>query len=117
MKVLALIYGDEAAWDSLSEDDRKAVYERYRAFGERANGKVVGGAEISPTHTATTVRVRDGQTHVTDGAAVELDEPIGGFYVFDVESLDEAAELAKHIPGAATGAVELRPAYEEEEAA
>jgi hypothetical protein len=114
VKVLALIYGDETAWERLSEDERTSVYERYRAFGERASGKVADGAEIAPTRSATTVRVRDGQTHVTDGPAVELDEPIGGFYVLDVESVDEAAELAAAIPGASTGAVELRPAYVEE---
>ena len=114
MKVLALIYGDENRWESLSDDERKAVYAQYRAFGEAGDGKIAGGAEIAPTRSATTVRVRDGQTQVTDGPAVELAEPIGGFYVFDVESVDEAAELARQIPGASTGAVELRPAYEEE---
>jgi len=114
VKVLALIYGDEHAWDSLSAEDRQAVYARYRAFGERADGKVANGAEIAPTSAATTVRVRDGETQVIDGPAVPLEEPLGGFYVLEVGNLDEAAELAVHIPGAATGAVELRAAHEEE---
>lgn len=114
MKVLALIYGDEHAWESLSDDERQEIYARYRAFGEKGEGKVVNGDEVAPTSAATTVRVRDGETLVTDGPAVELDEPLGGFYVLEVAGLDEAAELAARIPGAASGAVELRAASEEE---
>ncbi len=114
MKVLALIYGDEHAWESLSDEERQEVYARYRAFGEKADGKVANGAEIAPTSAATTVRVRDGETQVTDGPAVELDERLGGFYVLEVASLEAAAELAAQIPGAASGAVELRAESEEE---
>lgn len=116
MKVLALIYGNEGSWERLSEGERKAVYERYRAFGAAADGKVVDGAELAPTRSATTVRVRGDETIVTDGPAEPLAEPLGGFYVLECESLDEAARLATQIPGAETGAVELRPAHEEEEA-
>jgi hypothetical protein len=114
MRYLALIYGDEAAWESLSDEDRAQVYERYRAFSAEAGGRIVGGAETAPTRTATTVRVRGGETLVADGPFETLDEPLGGFYVFDCESMDEAVELATRIPGATTGAVEVRPAYVEE---
>jgi hypothetical protein len=116
MKILALIYGDESAWEGLPADEREAVYERYRAFGRGADGKVVDGAELAPTGSATTVRVRDDETIVTDGPAEPLAEPLGGFYLLDCESLDEAAELVTQIPGAETGAIELRPAHEEESA-
>jgi hypothetical protein len=114
MKVMALIYGDERRWDSATEDERNAVYARYRMFGELADGKVVDGAELAPTRTATTVRVRSGETIVTDGPYAETKEQLGGFYVLDVGSLEEAAELAARIPGAETGAVEIRRAHEEE---
>jgi hypothetical protein len=114
MKVLALIYGDPSRWDSLSEADRNAVYERYRAFGERANSKIVNGAELAPPPSATTVRVRNGETTVTDGPFAETKEQLGGFYLLECDSLDEATELAAQIPGAATGAVELRTAPEED---
>jgi hypothetical protein len=113
MKVLALIYGDEGAWEALPSGEREAVYERYRAFGKAADGKVVDGAELAPTSSATTVRVRGDETLVTDGPAEQVAQPLGGFYLLECESLDEAAELAAQIPGAETGAVELRPAYEE----
>jgi len=115
MKVLALIYGDEARWESASEEDRNAVLAQYRAFGESADGKIVGGAELEPTRTATTVRVRNGETIVSDGPFAETKEQLGGFYLFEVESLDEAAELAAGIPGAATGAIELRAHHVEDE--
>jgi hypothetical protein len=114
MKVIALIYGDETRWDSAGEDERSAVYARYRAFGEAAGSKVVDGAELASTRTATTVRVRDGQTLVTDGPFAETKEQLGGFYLLDCDSFDEAVELAAQIPGAATGAVEVRAAHEEE---
>ncbi len=108
MKVLALIYDDEDAWDSLRDEERQATYARYREFGERAGSKVAGGAELAPTRTATTVRVRDGELLLADGPSAETNEPLGGFYLLEVDSLDEAAELVAGIPAAATGAVELR---------
>jgi hypothetical protein len=114
MKVAALIYGDEERWDSFTEEERDAVYERYRGFGEAAGGKVVDGAELAPTRTATTVRVRNGQTIVTDGPFAETKEQLGGFYLLECESIDEATELAAQIPGASTGAIEVRAANEEE---
>lgn len=115
MKYLALIYTDEAAWEALSEDERKKIYDRYAAFSREASDKIVSGAETAGTRSATTVRVRDGETRVTDGPFEALAEPLGGFYVFDCESTDEAVALAGRIPGAQTGAVEVWPAYVEEE--
>ena len=114
MKVMALIYGDESRWESLGEEERQAVYARYRAFGESAGAKVLDGAELAATRSATTVRVRDGETVVTDGPFAETKEALGGFYLLECADLDEAAELAAQIPGAATGAIELRAAHEEE---
>ena len=114
MKVLALIYADEHAWEALPETDREARYAQYRAFGERAGAKIADGAELAPTRTATTVRVRDGEVLVSDGPFTETKEQLGGFYLFDVASLDEAAELAAGIPAAAHGAIELRAESMEE---
>jgi hypothetical protein len=116
MKVLAMIYGDEQRWASFDEKEREAVYARYRAFGEAAGDKVIGGAELAPTRSATTVRVRDGETIVSDGPFTETKEQLGGFYVFECSDLGEAEALAAQIPGAATGTIELRIAHEEETA-
>jgi hypothetical protein len=114
VKVIALIYGDEGRWDSLSAEERNAVYDQYRAFGQKADGKVLDGAELAPTRSATTVRVRNGETVVTDGPFAETKEQLGGFYLLECQSLDEAAQLAAQIPGASTGAVEVRTVAEEE---
>lgn len=113
MKVLALIYADESRWETFDEHQREAVYAKYRAFGEAAADRIVDGAELSSTRAATTVRVRDGQTLVTDGPFTETKEALGGFYLLDCSSLEEAAEVAARIPGAEHGAIELRPAREE----
>jgi hypothetical protein len=117
VKVLALIWADESGWAALPPDEQEAWYERYRAFGRDAADAVVGGAELSPTRSATTVRVRGGDTVVTDGPFAETREQLGGYYVLDVENMDVATSLAAKMPGASHGAVELRPAYEEEPAA
>jgi hypothetical protein len=113
LKVLALIYGDETRWTNATAADREVVMGQYRAFGAAADDKIADGAELASTSAATTVRVRDGKTVVTDGPFAETKEQLGGFYVFDVGSLDEAAELAARVPGASDGAVELRAAHEE----
>jgi hypothetical protein len=116
MKYLALIYGDESAWEKLSDEERKNVYERYRAFSSSADGKIVGGAETAGARSATTVRIRGEEAQVKDGPSEPRDEPLGGFFVFECESMNEALALAARIPGAETGAVEVWPGYVEEEA-
>jgi hypothetical protein len=113
MKVLALIYTDPDSWETVSDEEREEVYARYRAFGERAADSIVGGAELASPRSATTVRVRDGETLVTDGPFAETKEQLGGFFLFECAGLDDAQALAAEIPGAARGAVELRAAYEE----
>ena len=116
MKVLALIWSDETAWEKLSAEEREAWYAQYRSFAAAADEKLAGGDELAPTQAATTVRVRDGQTVVTDGPFAETKEQLGGYFVLDVESLEEATELAAKIPGARHGAVELRAAFVEDAA-
>jgi hypothetical protein len=70
----------------------------------------VGGAQLQPVATATTVRVRDGEALTTDGPFVETKEAFGGFYLIDVPNLDDALEFAATVPAARNGgAVEVRP--------
>ena len=113
MKFMALIYGDESGWETSSDADRAAAYAQYRAFADeaRAAGVLAGGEELASTRDATTVRVRDDETLVTDGPYAEVKEALGGFFVLECESLDEAVEHAAKIPGAEHGAVEVRPVY------
>jgi hypothetical protein len=116
VKVLALIYGDEEKWEALTPEEWEKVSAQHRAFAAVAAAKVVTGAELAPTEAATTVRVRDGQTVVTDGPFAETKEVVGGFYLLDCDGLDEAAELSSQLIEARTGAIELRAGREEEAA-
>lgn len=116
MRYLALIYGQEGDWDALSDAEKQSVYAEYRAFSNAAGDRLVDGAETAPSTAATTVRVRDGETSVSDGPYAVTKEQLGGFFVFECDTLDEAVELAKRIPGLDRGAVEVRPAYVEEAA-
>ncbi len=113
MQVMALIYGDASRWDAFSADEREAVYAQYRAFSDEARkaGVMAGGAELASTRDATTVRVRDGESLVTDGPYAEVKEALGGYFVFECESMNEAVEYAAKIPGAQHGAIEVRPIY------
>ena len=72
---------------------------------------MVGGDELASTRDATTVRVRDGESLVTDGPYAEVKEALGGYFVFECASMDEAVDYAARIPGAEHGAVEVRPIY------
>jgi hypothetical protein len=113
VRYLALIYGEEGTWESLSDAEREALYARYGAFGEegRAAGVVLGGDELAPTRDATTVRVRDGETLVTDGPYAEVKEVLGGYYLLECDSMEQALDWAARIPGAEHGSIEVRPTY------
>ena len=110
MKYMALIYGSEEAWDALSEEEQQRVTERYMALAREP--VTVGGDELQDPDTATTIRVRDGETLTTDGPFAETKEQLGGYYLVDRASLDEALEFAARIPAAERGAVEVRPVVE-----
>ena len=113
MQYMALIYADEERWAALSDDERGAAYGRYRALSHDAEaaGVLAGGNELGPTRDATTVRVRGDETLVTDGPYAEVKEALGGYFVFECASIDEAVDWAARIPGAEHGAVEVRPVY------
>jgi hypothetical protein len=117
VEYLALIYADETAWESLQPEERAAAYEEYAAFGRdaRTAGVLVDGNELGPTADATTVRVRESRQVVTDGPYAEVKEALGGYYLLDCASLDDAVDWAARIPAAAYGAVEVRPVHVEPE--
>jgi hypothetical protein len=118
VEYLALIYADETAWERFSEEERSAAYEDYTEFARAAGdaGVLVGGEELGPTASATTVRMRDGRQLVTDGPYAEAKEALGGYFILDCPSLDEALAWAARIPGASHGAVEVRQVHVDEEA-
>ena len=111
MKYMALIYANGSGWDELSEDQQKAIHTEYMALAQDPH--TVGGEQLQPAETATTVRVQDGQTLTTDGPFVETKEQLGGYYVFEADDLDGAIALAARIPASKHGgAVEVRPILE-----
>ena len=113
MQYMALIYADESGWDALSDDEREAAYDRYRVLSRDAEaaGVLAGGNELGSTRDATTVRVRGDDTLVTDGPYAEVKEALGGYFVFECDSIDDAVEWASRIPAVEYGAVEVRPVY------
>jgi len=113
MRYLALLYGDENVVSS--DEEMQEMMKAYVAFGEEGDkaGVLTGvGEALQPTSTATTVRVRDGETVTTDGPFAETKEQLGGFYLFECKNLDQAIEWAAKIPAAKDGSVEVRPIME-----
>lgn len=111
MRYALLIYIEP--WDPTPEQNLE-VMQSYNAFTKAAVDADVmrGGEALEDVKTATTVRVRDGQTLVTDGPFAETKEEFGGFYVVEAANLDEAIKWAALIPGAARGSIEVRPIWE-----
>lgn len=113
MKYLMLIHHgpDIGEYDSLPDDEKKAIYDAWKAVSETPG--VTPGLHMQPPETATTVRVQDGSTLITDGPFAETKDAIGGYLVFEADDLDAAIELASRIPAARQGgAVEVRPIVE-----
>jgi hypothetical protein len=112
MKYALLIYELPGSFETLSEGEREAATREYYALSQ--DPRCASGAQLQPVETATSVRVQDGRTLTTDGPFAETKEVFGGYYVFDVDNLDHALELAARIPAAARGGVvEVRPIVEQ----
>jgi hypothetical protein len=111
MKYAMLIHYTPGHTDALSEDEFKGMFAEYTAL--RDDPRYIDSAELQPIETATTVRVKDGQTLTTDGPFADTKEVFGGYYVFEADNLDQAIELAARIPAARLGgAIEVRPLVE-----
>ena len=108
MQYALLIYSKPGAAEALSPDEQEASHREY--LNIRKLPGVVGGAALHAVETATTVRVQDGQTLVTDGPFADTKEIFAGFYLIEADDLDQATELAARIPAARIGgSVEIRP--------
>jgi hypothetical protein len=95
----------------MSEEEMGQIMQAYGTFTQELqdSGAMVAGDALEPIETATTVRVRNDETLTTDGPFAETKEQLGGYYLVDVGSLDEALAWAAKIPGARHGSVEVRP--------
>ncbi|MGH7483122.1 MAG: YciI family protein [Longimicrobiales bacterium] len=109
MRYLILIYENEA---TTPQDEGE--FQKWMDYTERlkASGAFLGGEALQPTSTATTVRNRNGKVLTTDGPFAETKEQLGGFYMVECASLDEALKWASEIPSVGRGPVEVRPIME-----
>jgi hypothetical protein len=113
MKYLLQIYSTvlREEFERLPANEQDAILGEYIAI--RQSPGVIGGEQLQPAETATTVRVRDGETLLTDGPFVDAKEHLGGYFLVEADDLDAALELAARIPAARMGgAVEVRPLVE-----
>jgi hypothetical protein len=110
MQYMLLIYSREA---DEAELDEGAVLAEYGTFtqGIVQSGAFKAADRLKPVATATTVRVRDGKTLVTDGPFAETREQLGGYYLVEAKDLDEANAIAARIPTARYGSIEVRPVW------
>jgi len=111
MQYLLLIYANESEPPPV---DQAAFLQEYQAFtqGVIQSGAFKAADRLQPTSTATTVRVRDGKTMVTDGPFAETREQLGGYYLVEANDLDAANAIAAKIPSARFGCVEVRPVFQ-----
>ncbi|TAM81539.1 MAG: YciI family protein [Acidobacteria bacterium] len=106
MQYLLLIYENEKRF---AKGYPEAELAEYKTFGKEFATAIKGGNALQPTHTAATVRIRNGQTVTTDGPFAETKEQLGGFYLVEARDREDAAAMAAKIPGARFGSIEVRP--------
>jgi hypothetical protein len=111
MKYVLLICDDETVSPSNEELEADPVHQAWYADLQRRGGMIVG-ARLRPVVDATTVRVRDGETLVSDGPFAETKDFVGGFVIVECADLDEAIKIASGHPYARWGGVEIRPVWE-----
>ena len=111
MKYMLLIYVDPQAAPEGGTPEAAAEFEAYGAYTQEliGAGVMVSGDPLHGNDTATTVRLRSGETLTSDGPFAETKEHLGGYYIVDVADLDAAIAWAAKIPSASHSAVEVRP--------
>jgi hypothetical protein len=113
MNYLLMIYSNEAELLGMSESALGAMSQEYVEFTKSIvqAGQFKAGDRLRPVSTASTVRVRNGKTTITDGPFAETREQLGGYYLVDAKDLDAALAIAARIPGARYGSIEVRPIW------
>jgi hypothetical protein len=113
MNYLLLIYVNEATTAAMDPAAITALTAEYTEFtkGIIQAGQFKAGDRLKAVSTASTVRVRNGKTAITDGPFAETREQLGGYYLVDAKNLDEAISIAARIPGAKHGSIEVRPIW------
>ena len=114
MKYLCLVYYDESIMNAMTEQEWFNLNQECIACVDRlqGSGHFMAGEALQPVASATTLRVRNGKTSITDGPFAETKEQLAGFYMLDARDLNEAMALAGKIPPARYGSIEIRPVRE-----
>ena len=107
MKYLCLVYLEKDKWSAVPDRECAACGE-----GFQKSGVLLAAEPLEPVETATTVRIRNGRTYITDGPFAETKEQLAGFYLLNARDLNEAIAMASKIPPAREGSVEVRPVRE-----
>ena len=113
MKYMLLIMGDESRMNTSTTVDDTGMSPEYHAYNSALikAGVMLGGERLRPTSATTTVRVRDKKAVILAGPYAETQEQLGGYYMIDVPTLDEAIEWARLCPAAQFGTIEVRPIW------
>lgn len=115
MKYMLLMYWSESAAPTAPEELQAVAKEWFAVLREtKAAGVLLNSGGLAQASNATSVRVRDGKTLITDGPFAETHEQMGGFFLINVPNLDEALKWAAKIPAAKYGTVEVRPLWSED---
>ena len=114
MKYLGIAYEEERTLNVLTEGEWHALRQETLDYVEtlQRSGRLILAQPLQSATTAATLRVRDGKVSVTDGPFAETKEQIGGFFLFEAASLQEAIEVAAKWPSARLGTIEVRPVEE-----
>jgi len=114
MKYLLLVHHNEEAFNKIPQDRRKEMLaESIQLCHQLANkGQYIHASPLQPEATGTIMQVREGKPMVTDGPFMETKEQLAGYFLVDADNQEEAIEIAKQIPGARIGTVEVRPVTE-----
>jgi hypothetical protein len=112
VKYALLLYDNPANWENVGEDEMRSLVQEYMAVTEQPES--YGGAQLQPSDTAKTLRMRDGKLLVTDGPFTETKEVLSGIYLVDADNEERALELAQQIPTLSRmgGVIEVRPIVE-----
>jgi len=113
MRYMLLICADEKAEAQVSKAEMDAIVQGHMRFAEelRNSGKMVGGERLRPASDASRIRLKTGQRHVMDGPFAETKEALGGFYLIECDTKQEALDWAKKIPLGEAGFIEVRPIW------
>jgi hypothetical protein len=114
MKYLLLVHHDEEAFGKIGETKRKEMLAESVQLTHQLhdNGQYLSASPLHPAATTVIVRVREGQSFVTDGPFVETREQLAGYFLVNAKDLNEATRIATQVPGARIGTVEVRPLIE-----